>query len=173
VVKRQLAAFVTVPADALVGDFRLRHQPRAVARRLPPHITVIPPFALAEADDGALAAALAAHLVAFPAFAAALVGVGAFERHVWLAPEPHEEFVTLLSATRRRFPQLIRDGARELVPHMTIAEVGKGHQSIRRVVQLAEEELAPRLPFHFEVRDVGLFEARSEGWHELRRFELG
>jgi hypothetical protein len=58
------------------------------------------------------------------------------------------------------------------VPHLTIAEVAKG-DSIRRVALLAEDELAPQLPFAFAARDVGLFEVRSDGWHEQRRFELG
>ncbi len=170
--KRQAAVFVTVPAETLVGTFRLCHQPRAVARHLPPHITVIPPFVRDVAADDALASYLTTHFASCPGFPAELTRVGAFKRHVWLAPEPHEEFVKLLSATRRRFPELVRDGDREPVPHMTIAEIEKG-DSVRRVAQLAEEELAPRLPFPFDVRDLGLFEVGPEGWHELRRFALG
>ena len=58
------------------------------------------------------------------------------------------------------------------MPHLTIAETGKG-ESTARIARLAEEELAPLLPFRFDVRDVGLWEAGPEGWHELRRFQLG
>jgi len=171
-VKRRAAVFVTVPADALVGAFRLRHQPRAVVRLLPPHITVIPPFARDVSPDGPLEAALAAHFAGFPGFGAELTRVGRFERHVWLAPDPHEEFVRLVSDSRRRFPDLFRDDDREPVPHLTIAEIGKG-ESTARVVRLAEDELAARLPFRFEVREVGLWDVGPEGWHELRRFGLG
>lgn len=169
--KRQAAVFVTVPADALVGDFRRRHQPRAAARLLPPHITVLPPFVRDVEADDRLASDLARHFAACRSFAAELACVGTFKRHVWLAPEPREGFVTLVSATRRRFPELVRDEDREPVPHLTIAEIGKG-ESTGLVARLAEEELGPHLPFRFDVREAGLWEVRPEGWHELCRFEL-
>ena len=169
--KRQAAVFVTVPAEAIVGDFRARHQPRAVARRLPPHITILPPFLRDVADDDLLAARLAEHFSSCPWFPAELVRVGRFKRHVWLAPEPHDRFVELLSGARRRFSEFVRDDDREPVPHLTIAEIGKG-ESTGRVAELAEQELSPQLPFRFDVEDVGLFEVRREGWHELLRFEL-
>jgi len=171
VVKRQAAVFVTVPADALVGDFCRRHQPRAVARLLPPHITVLPPFVRDLEADELLASDLTRHFAAFRHFTAELTGVGRFERHVWLAPEPHEDFVALLSATRRRFSELVRDEGGEPVPHLTIAEIGKG-ESTRNVARLAEEELGPHLPFRFEVREAALWEVAPEGWRELRRFDL-
>ncbi len=97
--------------------------------------------------------------------------VGRFKRHVWLAPEPHDRFVELLTGARRRFSEFVRDDDREPVPHLTIAEIGKG-ESTGRVAELAEQELGPQLPFRFDVEDVGLFEVRREGWHELLRFEL-
>jgi len=97
--------------------------------------------------------------------------VGTFKRHVWLAPEPHEDFTKLPAVTRLRLPELVRDEGREPVPHLTIAEIGKGESTVR-VARLAEEELVPQLPFRFVVRDVGLFEVGPDGWHELRRFAL-
>ena len=170
--KRQAAVFVTVPADEHVGEFRLRHQPRAVARLLPPHITIVPPFALDDADDGALGSELAAHFATFEPFEAELARVGRFQHHVWLAPEPVAAFVALITSTRSRFPGLDRDGEREPVPHLTIAEVAKG-ESTSRVVELADEELGLRLPFRFDVHEVALWDVRPDGWHERRRFELG
>jgi 2'-5' RNA ligase len=170
--KRQAAVFVTVPAEELVGDFRRRHQARAAARLLPPHVTVLPPFTRDVDDDDRLAASLAEHFATLARFPAELVRVGTFERHVWLAPEPADSFAALLTATRSRFPELVRDAGRDPVPHLTIAEVGKG-ESTRAVARIAEEELGPHLPFSFTVRDVGLWEVRPEGWHELGGFELG
>lgn len=164
--------FVTVPAEELVGVFRRRHHPRAVARRLPPHVTVLPPFTRDVDDDDRLVASLAEHFAALAPFTAELARVGTFKRHVWLGPEPEAEFAALLGATRSRFPQLVRDADREPVPHLTIAEIGKG-ESTRAVAQIAEDELAPHLPFSFTVRDVGLWEVRPEGWYELGGFELG
>jgi 2'-5' RNA ligase len=170
--KRQAAVFVTVPADPLVGDFRLRHQPRAVQRRLPPHITVIPPFVRDVAHDDALVDALAEHFRAVRPFDASLARVGTFARHVWLAPEPNDAFVELLIGARDRFPELVRDDDRRPVPHLTIAEAGQG-ETARSIAELAERELAPRLPFPFGVREVCLWEAQPEGWAELRRLPLG
>ena len=163
--------FVSVPADELVGAFRLRYQPRAVARLLPPHITVLPPFWRDVEDDDHLIASLAEHFGAFASFEAELVGVSSFPHHVWLAPEPDEAFVALIEGTRDRFPEIVRDADREPVPHMTIAQIGKGDTK-RAVLAHAQEKIAPHLPFAFTVRDVGLFEVRSAGWHEVHRFEL-
>jgi 2'-5' RNA ligase len=171
-VKRQAAVFVTVPADALVGEFRQRHQPRAVARLLPPHVTIVPPFALDTAEDDAVAVELAAHFATLLPFEAELAGVGSFERHVWLAPEPGKAFVSLITSTRSCFPELDRDGERQPVPHLTIAEVDRG-ESASRVARLAEEVLGPHLPFRFDVREVALWVVGPQGWHELRRFGLG
>jgi 2'-5' RNA ligase len=171
-VRRQSAVFVSVAADDLVGEFRARHQPRAVARRLPPHITVVPPFWREVDSDQQLDEAFEQHFATLEPFAAELVRVDRFPRHVWLAPEPRERFVELITATRARFRELARAGELEPVPHLTIAETGKG-ESTRAIADRAEQELGRLLPLAFSVSDVGLFEVRPEGWHELRRFRLG
>jgi 2'-5' RNA ligase len=170
--KRQSAVFVTVPAESLVGDFRRRHQPRAVRRRLPPHITVLPPFWRELAQDDRLCADLAEHFATFAPFTAALARIGTFKRHVWIGPEPVEPFVALLRATGLRFADLGGDGGAsdDPVPHMTIAEIEKGGETRAQVAARARDELSPLLPFPFEVVDAALFEVRPEGWHEVRRF---
>ena len=170
--KRQTAVFVPVAADAAVEAFRARHHPRAVRRNLPPHITIVPPFLRDVAADDELATDMSGHFAKIERFAAELVSVGRFRRHVWLAPEPRERFVDLIAATHRRFPGLFRGDEKEPVPHLTVAEIAKG-ESMRRVLDHAEDELGPRLPFRFDVREVGLYEVRPEGWYELRRFALG
>ena len=170
--KRQAAVFVTVPVGEAVETFRARHHPRAIARKLPPHVTILPPFMRDVDEDAALATELETHFASSPRFEAELVGVGRFRRHVWLAPAPAEAFVALLTSARDRFPHLVRDGDREPVPHLTIAEIGKG-QSTRRVADLAEEEIEPLLPIRFDVEEVALYEVRRDGWHEVRRFALG
>jgi len=169
-VKRQSAVFASVPVDNAVEAFRARHHPRAIARKLPPHVTVLPPFTRDVDEDEAFGAALEDHFASCGGFAGELVGVGKFRRHVWLDPRPHDRFVELVAATRTRFPHLVRD-EREPVPHLTIAEIGKG-QSTQTVFEEAERELAPSLPMPFEVRDVGLYEVRRDGWYEVRRFPL-
>jgi 2'-5' RNA ligase len=171
-VKRQAAVFVTVPVGGAVEEFRARHHPRAIARKLPPHVTILPPFTRVVDEDEMLGSELARHFAASPSFEAELVGVRKFRRHVWLAPVPTERFVELLTSARDRFPHLVRDGDRDPVPHLTIAEIGKGESTVR-VAELAEEELEPLLPIRFDVQEVGLYEVRRDGWHEVRRFALG
>ena len=75
-----------------------------MARRLPPHITILFPFARATAVDDDLGADLAAHFAAFEPFEAALTRVGRFDGFVWLAPEPRDRFVELIIATVRALP---------------------------------------------------------------------
>jgi 2'-5' RNA ligase len=171
-VKRQSAVFVSIPVGDAVDEFRARRHPRAIARKLPPHVTILPPFTRDVDDDEALGAELAQHFAACGAFEGEMVGVGRFRRHVWLAPAPPDRWVELLTSTRDRFPHLVRDGDRDPVPHLTIAEIGKG-QSTRQVFEEAEASLAPLLPIPFVVRDVGLYEVCRDGWYEVRRFALG
>ncbi len=164
------AVFVTVPAERLVDRFRSEHHPRALRCRLPPHVTILPPFrrdrAAAELTDR-----LAHHFTTFSRFGAELAAVRTFPRHVWLAPEPQRTLVDLLTRTRRDFAELVHDG-NDPVPHLTIAEVCEG-ESLAQVAALAEAELGPSLPFVFEVCEVGYYDERAEGWHELRRIQLG
>jgi 2'-5' RNA ligase len=167
--------FVVVEADPLVGDFRRRHHAASVARRLPPHVTILFPFVPVAAVHDRLRSDLATHFSAFPAFAGKLARVGQFDRHVWLAPEPRDRFVELIDATRERFPEHARDeaGRGDPVPHLTIAAIRPG-DSADRVAELARSELAPLLPFTFTVSDVSLFEEGADGmWHELFRIGLG
>ena len=170
--KRQSAVFASIPVGAAVDDFRARHHPRAIARNLPPHVTILPPFTRDVDDDEALVAAMERHFSGVASFRGQLVAVGRFRRHVWLEPAPADRWRELVTATRDRFPQLNRDGDCEPVPHLTIAEIGKG-ASTRRVFDEAGEELTPLLPVSFEVQDVGLYEVRRDGWHEVARFPLG
>ena len=49
--ERRTGLLVPVAADELVADFRRRFNAATVARRLPPHITVLFPFARVPALD--------------------------------------------------------------------------------------------------------------------------
>jgi len=173
--KRRTGLLVPVAADVLVADFRRRHNAVSVARRLPPHITVLFPFArAAEVDDG-MRSDLAAHFSTFPPFEAELTGVGRFDTHVWLAPEPRERFVELIIASSDRFPEYppYEGEAGDPEPHLTIAAIGEG-DSADHVAEIARSELAPLLPFRFTVNSVSLFEECADGaWQESCRFGLG
>jgi 2'-5' RNA ligase len=165
---------IPVPAEELVGDFRRRRNAVSVARRIPPHVTVLFPFLEAAAVNDVTHADLAAHFATFDRFEAALTGVGLFDRYVWLAPEPRDRFLGLISATCARFPEYPPYDGEDLEPepHLTIAVIDDD-DSAERVASIARVELAPALPFRFAVDSVALFEERDDGtWQESVRFGL-
>ena len=172
--ERRTALLVEVPVDARVDEFRQQHLAPAVARGLPAHITVLFPFAAAPAIDARLRAEVVEHFRTMTAFTAELTRVDRFDAHVWLAPEPHGRFTTLLTETYARFPKFppYGDAFAEPVPHLTIAEVGPGESADDLVAQ-AEDALGAVLPFGFTVDRVALFEERADGtWRRADSFEL-
>lgn len=172
---RRTGLLIPVTADALVGDFRRRHNAATVARRLPPHITVLFPFVPSSAVTSDLRAELAEHFATFDSFEAELTGVGSFDGYVWLAPEPRDRFHGMITGTCARFPDYppYAGGGGEPEPHLTVAAIGEG-RSLADVVDLARVELGTRLPFGFVVTGVSLFEELGDGtWSESERFPLG
>src|SRR4051794_38261526 len=97
-------------ASSALGTSRVRwragSRPGGGAPRPPPHITVLPPFWPEVDSDQQLNEAFEQHFATLAPFAAELVRVDRFSRHVWLAPEPRERFVELIGGTRARFPEL-------------------------------------------------------------------
>jgi 2'-5' RNA ligase len=159
----------------VVGEFRRRHDFLSVARRMPPHVTVLFPFATPAALDADLRSELAVHFRSFSSFGAELTTVGRFDAHVWLAPEPRERFVELITATSERFPAYppYEGAVGGPEPHLTIAAIDEA-ESTDRVVELARSELGALLPFRFVVGGVSLFEETGDGtWQESARFGLG
>jgi 2'-5' RNA ligase len=162
------------PADAVVSGFRARFDADAVARRIPPHVTVLFPFHPAGLVDAGVRAAIAGHARTLDAFDAALVGVGTFEQHVWLAPAPRERFVALVEATCRRFPELPPyEGAfPNPEPHLTVGAVGDAG-SLESIAEAARAELAPRLPVAFRVDALSLYEEQPDDtWALASSFPL-
>lgn len=161
-------------ADELVHPYRRRHNAVSVARRLPPHITVLFPFARAVTVDEQLHLELADLYRAVKAFEAELVDVGSFDEFVWLAPEPRDRFVDLIRLTTAHFPAYppYESPLVEPWPHLTIAAVDPG-TSAESLLESARRELGPRLPFRFTVDHVALFEERAdETWRAVARFDL-
>ena len=166
---------IPVAADDLVAGFRQIHNAASVARRLPPHVTVLFPFAQPETIAADVHAELIAHFAGFEPFEAELVAIRHFDDFVWLAPEPRSGFLDLIAATCARFPAFPPYGGAlgEPEPHLTIAAVESREQAVE-VEELAREALAPRLPFSFSVTEVVLFEELADGtWRPSSRFGLG
>ena len=173
--ERRTALLVPVPAEALVDAFRRRHHDFAFERRIPPHVTVLFPFVPAASLDDVLRAQLAVHFSGVAPFEAALTGIGRFDGCVWLAPEPRDRFVDLITATYARFPKHPPYGGKftEPEPHLTVAEVDEP-DSEDAIAELARMELGRQLPFGFVVDCVSLIAEQANGmWQESMRFGLG
>lgn len=173
--ERRTGLLIPVDADSLVADFRGRYNAATVARRLPPHITILFPFARGVSVAETHGADLTTNFARFQPFDAELTGVGQFDRFVWLAPEPRERFVDLITATSSRFPEFPPyDGeGGEPEPHLTIAAIDAPAQT-ESIARIARSELQPRLPFRFTVDSVCLFEEQEDAtWRMSSRYELG
>lgn len=165
---------VVQEADAPTAGCRARFLERAVARRLPAHITLLYPFVDADAVDEGLRAALGSLYAGAEPFPFELARVGAFEAHVWLAPEPRERFVELIRRTWGCFPDSRPYGAAvadsEPVPHLTVGE-GADVEALRAE---AERELGPALPIACTADSVTLLEEQPDGtWAFCAAFALG
>ena len=174
--ERRTALLVQVPVAEAVDDFRRRHLAASVARGIPAHVTVLFPFAGAASIDAELRAQVVEHFATFSGFSAELARVDRFDAHVWLAPEPHEQFIALLAGTHARFPQFPpygEDAFAEPVPHLPIAETDPGG-SVDQLAAEAERELGAELPFTFAVQRISLIEELADGtWQQSDSFELG
>ncbi len=173
--ERRTGLLVPVDVDTTVATFRRRHLASAVARRLPPHVTILFPFARGEGVAERYGAVLADHFAAFRAFDAELTGVGVFADAVWLAPTPRDRFLDLMTGTAERFPELPPYDGEQLdpVPHLTIG-APNGADDVEAIAAAGSAALEPALPFGFRVDSVSLVEEQADGtFTESSRFVLG
>ena len=173
---RRTGLVVHVPsAEALVGGFRRRFNAGSVALGLPPHVTVLYPFASRGELDEAMHEKVGAHFAGIARFDAELVAVARFERWACLVPAPADPLADLLAVTWQRFPEFPPYGASydEPAPHLTVG-VADDADLVRPIVDAAETELEPRLPLRFPVDAVSLLEELDDGsWSVTERYPLG
>jgi 2'-5' RNA ligase len=170
---RRTALVVVVPeAEPLVADYRRRFDTAAVARSIPPHVTIVFPFAPVERARTDILASLEDLYAKAPSFDFALVRVDRFEKHVWLAPDPPGRFVELTELTAARFPRWppYEGVYGEVIPHLT---VGSG-ENIGEMASAARDELGSALPVSARANAVSLLEEQADGtWTEGAMFRLG
>ena len=153
------ALIVAIPeAEPAVGALRLAHDWSAPLG-VPPHVTILFPFAdSADVDEEAIAELVGG----FASFEFELDRVGRFDDGpVWLHPEPSAPFAALIDAVWRRFPDYPPyEGAFDVViPHLTVSDV--------------PIELDVALPIRATAREVTLLEEAAGGrWSVRRRFPL-
>lgn len=139
---------------------------------VPPHVTLVFPFAPAADLDDAVERTLATATAATPAFEARFRTTARFPDVLYLAPEPAGPFVLLTEAIAGTFPDYPPyEGAFDtVVPHLTVA------QGDDRLLAEAEADVARSLPIESFVREAVLLEEVEPHWGRWQvraRFPLG
>jgi 2'-5' RNA ligase len=163
----ETAVVVLLPElEPLIGGWRLRYTGDG-ARGMPPHVTLIIPFADI-ADLGERLGPLGRALGTFAAFEVTLAQTARFPGVVYLRPEPDEPFVAMTEALAAAFPEFPPYGGefREIVPHVTVAEADEA------VLIDLERQLALRLPVKARVERAWLVENTPSGWRRHTAFPL-
>jgi hypothetical protein len=167
----ETAIVVVVPeAEPAVGGLYRRHT-RSGREGMPPHVTLLIPFADSESlplDE------VRAVLRGFEPFEFRLVEPRRFEPPsgpiLWLAPEPAAPFVALTEALVDAFPDFRPyDGAfDDIVPHLSVA-VGRD----ARLLDEIERELAPALPITATADAATIVERVDRRWELHTSIALG
>src|SRR5205823_3950729 len=94
------------------------------AAGIPPHITVLFPFAPTARVDAGFEADLARLFAATASFPFALDRVGRFPEVLWIGPADSQPFVSLTTVIAERWPQWPPYEGRfpDVVPHLTVAQ---------------------------------------------------
>jgi 2'-5' RNA ligase len=152
--------------ELLIGGWRRRYTGDG-ARGMPPHVTLIFPFA-DSADLADRLSLLKQVLGAAAPFDVTLAETALFPRLLYLRPKPHEPFVTMTEALVGVFPEFPPYGGKfeEIVPHVTVAEADES------VLAGAERELVPKLPVKARVERAWLVENTPAGWRRHTAFPL-
>jgi 2'-5' RNA ligase len=155
--------------EPLVGAWRAELT-RDGARGMPPHVTLLDPFADSTAVGDALPA-LETSLATFESFDLVFEEVAFFsdgEATLYLRPNPAEPFVAMTEALVRAFPAWPPYGGMhdEIVPHLTIAH------GDRETLERIAGELVGALPLWGRVERAWLVENTAEGWRRHTAFPL-
>ena len=165
------ALVLVVPeVEALLEDIRAEHDP-AAKLGMPPHVTVLYPFASPKRLGPPERMALAELILGFPAVDLCFQRTERFPDVLWLAPEPVEPILALAGALTAAFPKYppYRGKFATVVPHLTVA------QAPAPVLDRLEPIVRARLtePVRAQASGVALFTTVDKRWVEVDRFRLG
>lgn len=135
---------------------------------MPPHVTLIYPFADSELLAATRLRELAEVVSRSVAFTYRLVETARFTNAppiLYLVPEPAEPFCTLIDALAEAFPENPPYGGAysEPIPHVTVAVAGDTK------LDAIESEVAAWLPISARAEAVSLMERRPSGQWQLRQ----
>ena len=137
------------------------------ARGMPPHVTLLYPFADETEVDG-LRTDVEEALAPFAPFETTFARTARWPDVLYLAPAQPGPFVALVEALVAAFPQYPPYGGAHdsIVPHLTVAEGdGETFASIEAAVR-------PALPVSVRVERVWLMTDDPAGWHRRTPFPL-
>lgn len=163
-------------AEAVVAEHR-RNLDAAASWGVPAHVSILYPFVHPTEIDDVVLGRLGAALSSVPAFECSFSRCRWFgETVLWLAPEPEQQFRDLTSAVWQAFPRYPPYGGAfdDVVPHLTVGEVGERRRGSLQELRAAEAAVAPQLPIRTHV-DHALLVAGTRtamSWYAVRRFPL-
>jgi 2'-5' RNA ligase len=163
----ETAVVVLLPElEPLIGGVRRRYT-RDGERGMPPHVTLIFPFADTSALNDRLEA-LGRVFAAFAPFDVMLAGTARFLGLLYARPNPAEPFVAMTNALVEAFPEFPPYGGEfdEIVPHVTVAQADES------VLATIEADLARELPATVRVERAWVVENAPEGWRRHTAFPL-
>ena len=164
----ETALVVAVPeAEPAIELLRQQHTTSG-AEGMPPHVTLIYPFADSELLDATRLRELAEVISRFAAFSYRLVETAQFTGSppiLYLVPEPDEPFCALISALADAFPEHPPYGGAhsEPIPHVTVAVASDTK------LTAIESEVALWLPISARADAVWVMERDSSGEWRLRQ----
>ena len=136
-------------------------------RGMPPHVTLLYPFAEDDAV-GPLLEDVAGVLARFASFEVSFVEVRRWPETLYLEPDPAGAFVELTNALVAAFPDYPPYGGAhdDIVPHLTVAHGDDG-----RFDELADR-LRPALPVRVRIERAWLMVDSTAGWQRQTPFPL-
>jgi 2'-5' RNA ligase len=163
----ETAVVVLLPElEPLIGDWRRRYT-RDGARGMPPHVTLVIPFADSSQLEDRLGA-LGRLFDAFAPFEVTFSATARFTGLLYLRPDSAETFVALTEGLVEAFPEFrpYGDEFDEIVPHATIAEADD--ETLTGIAQA----LSPQLPVKARVDRVWVYGDTPAGWRRQTAFPL-
>ena len=153
--------------EPLVGSIR-GTLTRDGARGMPPHVTLVYPFAEV-AEIEALSPALQEAMSVVSPFDVALAEVRRWPGVLYLAPDPPEPFVSIVERLTSAFPAHPPYGGAfvDIVPHVTIA------QGNADTLDRIEREIAPELPVRVRAERAWVMADGPDGWRRHTAFPFG
>ena len=129
---------------------------------VPPHVTLVFPFAPAERIDESLIASLGEVVSRVEKFELELRETARFPELLYLPPEPAAPFMQLTGAIVGHFPEhRPYEGAftlNDLVPHLTVA------YGDAAFLDAVETDVSPKLPIVARVQEAVLLEEVEPDW---------